>query len=87
MTISKPSLPSTPVLETARLVLSPLRPADAPAMQRRFPKWEIVRWLNANVPWPYPDDGAATFIAQCLAEMDRGEKHHWSIRRKAGRTS
>jgi len=84
MTTSRPSLPPTPVLETARLVLSPLRPADAPALQRRFPKWEIVRWLNANVPWPYPADGAAGYIARCLAEMDRGEKHHWSIRLKAG---
>jgi hypothetical protein len=56
-------LPDTPVLETARLVLRALRLEDAPAAQRHFPRWEIVRWLNAGVPWPYPsDDGGASDV-------------------------
>jgi RimJ/RimL family protein N-acetyltransferase len=48
-------------------------------LQRRFPRWEIVRHLNARIPWPYPDDGAAQFIAIAEGEMARGEKHHWAI--------
>jgi RimJ/RimL family protein N-acetyltransferase len=84
MTIFDKPLPPTPVLETRRLVLRPLVPADAPALQRHFPRWEIVRHLNARVPWPYPDDGAEQFIALCRAEMARGQKHHWSIRHKDG---
>jgi [ribosomal protein S5]-alanine N-acetyltransferase len=84
MAIFEKPLPPTPVLQTRRLVLRPLAPADAPTLQRRFARWEIVRHLNARVPWPYPADGAARFIALCQEEMARGEKHHWSIRLKDG---
>jgi len=82
-TFEKP-LPPPPVLETRRLVLRPLTHDDAPALQRRFPRWDVVRYLNPRVPWPYPADGAARFIEICLGEMARGEKHHWSIRLKGG---
>ncbi|MBY0323453.1 MAG: GNAT family N-acetyltransferase [Reyranella sp.] len=82
MTIPPKPLPPTPVLETKRLILRPLVPADAPVIQRRFPHWEIVRYLNPRVPWPYPADGAIRFIETCQGEMARGEKHHWAIRLK-----
>ena len=72
-------MPATPVLETERLILRPPRESDVPAMQRRFPRWEIVRYLHAEVPWPYPDDGAATHYANMSREMAAGEKSHWSI--------
>jgi ribosomal-protein-alanine N-acetyltransferase len=84
MTTVPEPLPPTPVLESRRLILRPLTPADAPTLQRRFPRWEIVRHLNARIPWPYPSDGAAGFIAIAKEEMARGEKHHWSIRLKDG---
>jgi [ribosomal protein S5]-alanine N-acetyltransferase len=84
MTTFEKPLPPTPVLETERLILRPLAPADAPAVQRLFPRWEVVRYLNERVPWPYPDDGAIRFIEICQDEMARGEKHHWSIRLKEG---
>jgi ribosomal-protein-alanine N-acetyltransferase len=77
-------MPPTPVLETRRLVLRPVRSKDAPVIQRRFPKWEVVRWLDAKIPWPYPADGAATYVAACLEEMARGEKAHWAIIPKSG---
>lgn len=76
---SSPRMPSTPVLQTPRLVLRPLRSKDAPVIQKRFAQWEVVRWLDAKVPWPYPADGAATFVATCLEEMAKGEKSHWAI--------
>lgn len=78
-------MPPTPVLQTPRLVLRPLRTKDAPVIQRRFPKWEIVRWLDAgNVPWPYPADGAATYVAMALQEMAEGRKSHWALVPKKG---
>jgi [ribosomal protein S5]-alanine N-acetyltransferase len=52
---------------------------DVPTIQRRFPKWEVVRYLAARVPWPYPSDGAATHVAKCLEEMAQREKWHWAI--------
>ena len=48
----------TPELESARLLLRPLQLADAAYTQILFPHWEIVQFLNQQVPWPYPVDGA-----------------------------
>lgn len=72
-------MPPTPVLETQRLTLRPLGVQDVPAIQRRFPQWEIVRYLDAKVPWPYPADGAARYVANCLGNMARGDRSHWAI--------
>ena len=70
-------------LETERLLLRPLTLADAPAIQAAFPVWEVVRWMTATVPWPYPDDGAETFVSKvALPGMAEGTAWHWSIRRK-----
>jgi RimJ/RimL family protein N-acetyltransferase len=38
----------TPTFETMRLILRPLTIDDAPAAQRLFPHWEIVKYLNAR---------------------------------------
>jgi len=71
-------------LHTERLLLQPLVLADAPAIQAAFPVWEIVRWVADVVPWPYPDDGASTFLSEiALPGMAAGTAWHWSIRRKA----
>jgi ribosomal-protein-alanine N-acetyltransferase len=77
-------LPPTPVLETPRLILRPIRASDAVVIQRRFPQWEIVRFLTAHVPWPYPPHGAAEHVAHTLGAMERGEKLHWAITLKDG---
>ena len=52
---------TTPVLETARLILRPLELADADQVQLLFPHWDVVKHLNNRVPWPYPPDGARQF--------------------------
>ncbi|WP_200939827.1 GNAT family N-acetyltransferase [Brevundimonas sp. Root1279] len=71
-------------IQTPRLHLRPLTLADAPAVQRLFPRWEIVRFLAAHVPWPYPSDGAERFIRDlCLPAMARGEEWNWSLRPKS----
>lgn len=72
-------LPDTPALETARLILRPLEARDTPAVQRIFPQWEVVRFLLNKVPWPYPDDGAATNMAECLEKRAKGEQFYWAI--------
>jgi len=71
-------------LETPRLELRPLELADAEQTQQLFPKWEIVQFLAHHVPWPYPDDGAATYYRDsALPAMARGEAWHWSLRLKS----
>jgi len=70
-----------PTITTARLILRPLELGDADAVQSTFPKWEIVQYLAAHVPWPYPADGALTFIRDTvLPAMRDGTEWHWSIR-------
>ncbi|MGY2190056.1 hypothetical protein D3C87_1281280 [compost metagenome] len=72
-----------PTLYTERLILRPLELADAEAIQQQFPHWEVVRYLNAFVPWPYPADGALTYLRDiALPAIARGEEWHWSIRLK-----
>ncbi len=53
-------------LTTDRLKLRPISLSDAPALQRHFVRWEITRNLSATVPWPYPEDGAYTFIRDTI---------------------
>jgi [ribosomal protein S5]-alanine N-acetyltransferase len=72
-----------PALETPRLVLCPLELADADQVQQIFPQWEIVRYLNAVVPWPYPPDGALAYIRdRALPAAARGDEWHWTLRPK-----
>jgi RimJ/RimL family protein N-acetyltransferase len=70
-------------LETTRLILRPLRLKDAARTQELFPRWEIVRYLNAIVPWPYPPDGALTYYRDmALPAVERGDQWHWTLRLK-----
>ncbi|HWG06816.1 MAG TPA: GNAT family N-acetyltransferase [Beijerinckiaceae bacterium] len=72
-----------PAITTARLILKPLELADADAVQRVFPQWEIVRLMASHILWPYPSDGALTFVRDtALPAMRAGQEWHWSIRPK-----
>jgi RimJ/RimL family protein N-acetyltransferase len=72
-----------PTITTPRLILRPLDLADADALQAVFPQWEIVQFLNERIPWPYPADGALTFLRDiALPAMQSGTAWHWSIRPK-----
>lgn len=71
----------TPELETPRLLLRPLELADADAVQPLFARWEIVRHLAHQVPWPYPPDGARTYYRDVvLPAVARGDAWHWTLR-------
>ena len=73
-----------PALETPRLVLRPLQLDDAPRFQLLFPRWEIVRYLTSRVPWPYPPDGALSFIRDvALPAMEKGDWWQWTLRLKS----
>jgi [ribosomal protein S5]-alanine N-acetyltransferase len=72
-----------PALETQRLVLRPLALADAGQIQQLFPQWVVVQYLAAIVPWPYPPDGALTWIRErALPAVERCEEWHWTLRLK-----
>lgn len=74
---------ATPELKTARLLLKPLASEDATQIQRIFPRWEIVRYLVASVPWPYPDNAAQNYVDNvALAATRAGKGWFWTLRRK-----
>jgi RimJ/RimL family protein N-acetyltransferase len=74
-----------PIIETRRLILRPLAHSDAAAIQRHFNNWNIIRNLAAVVPWPYPDDGAETFIGQQLEKIAAGEEiYQWVLALRSG---
>lgn len=73
-----------PRAETERLLLRPIALEDAEQIQNIFPRWEIVRYLLNRVPWPYPPDGARSFIEnRALPEIARGDGWIWSLRLKS----
>lgn len=55
-----------PVIETARLKLRPLRPADGPRMQAYASDFDVARMLSL-VPHPYPEGEAAAFIEDMMS--------------------
>ncbi len=68
-------------LQTARLTLTPLQLADASDIQQLFPHWEVVRYLDSRVPWPYPGDGALTYVRDVvLPAIAAGREWQWMIR-------
>jgi [ribosomal protein S5]-alanine N-acetyltransferase len=70
-------------LQTGRLLLRPLELSDAEQTQRLFPQWEIVKFLNAKVSWPYPADGAFNYYRnEALPAIQRGDEWHWTLRLK-----
>lgn len=75
---------ATPVLITPRLRLRPLALYDAPDIQRLFPHWDIVRYLDRqDVPWPYPAGEAARHLRdRTLPEMRTGQRHAWALTRR-----
>jgi ribosomal-protein-alanine N-acetyltransferase len=75
----------TPTLPTRRLILRPLALSDAPAIQRHFNNWNIIRNLASVVPWPYPEDGAETFIRLQLEKIAAGEEiYQWVLALRSG---
>ena len=75
----------TPTLQTNRLILRPLALSDAPAIQHHFNNWNIIQNLASVVPWPYPDDGAETFIKLQLSRIAAGEElYQWVLVLRSG---
>lgn len=61
-------VPSTtiPTFKTNRLILRGVEKKDIPAYQKYFADYEVILHLTATVPWPYPDNGAQTFLEESI---------------------
>ena len=70
-------------LQTERLLLRPLQLDDAESAERLFPHWEIVKYLTAAIPWPFPKGLVLPqYRDVILPAIERGEEWHWSLRLK-----
>jgi 8-oxo-dGTP diphosphatase len=67
------------VLETARLIIRPLRLEDAPDVQRYASDWDVARFTS-SIPHPYPPGAAEAWIRGQVDDFD----NTFAIERRAG---
>lgn len=73
-----------PTLTTPRLILRPICIEDAPRIQQLQPHYEIVKHMTSAIPWPFPEDGALTYLRDTLLpSMEKGEEMAWALTLKA----
>jgi RimJ/RimL family protein N-acetyltransferase len=65
--------------ETERLILRPITKQDFPSYQKNFADYEVIRFLAASVPWPYPENGAEFFIKQMILPHQGIDRWCWGI--------
>ena len=74
-----------PTLETARLVLRPLTPEDAPTLRRLAGRREIAD-TTISIPHPYSEQQARQWIAGNAELFARGKVVVFGIQMKSGRS-
>ena len=65
-------------IETDRLVVRALEPADAPAMHRLIGEWEVAR-MTANVPHSYEAGMAEDWITRSAGLLEAGEAYNLAV--------
>ena len=79
--MSEAANPTCLDLKTARLQLRPIVESDVHSYQRHFNNYEVIRYLNAVVPWPYPEDGAQEFYHEVIIPNQGKDRWFWAITR------
>lgn len=64
---------NVPSFTTSRLELRPVTLEDAPAYERHFVDYEVIRHLSSAVPWPYPKGGIVEFLKSKLTVQGHDE--------------
>lgn len=72
-----------PTLATARLILRPFTPADAPVVQRLAGIWEVAD-TTLHVPHPYPDGAAEQWIETHAPRFAAGRLAAYAITERKG---
>lgn len=58
---------------------------DAPAIQKYFDNWNVIKNLSVAIPWPYPADGAEQFLRDCVVpRSEEGKELFWVLIPKEG---
>ena len=64
--------PTSPTLETTRLILRPYAPSDAEALARVCNNMNVVRWTSSH-PFPYEVSHATEYLARIEREFAEGK--------------
>lgn len=72
---------AVPVLETERLSLRPFTLADAPTIQGLAGDGEVAA-TTLNIPHPYPEGDAASWIEIQATKAAQGESYTWAVVRR-----
>lgn len=68
-----------PVFETQRLFLRAVTRTDAPAYERYFVDYEVIRNLSDLVPWPYPEGGVTEYIETQILPNQGRDRWVWGL--------
>lgn len=68
-----------PTFETDRLILKQISQADVSAYTKYFVDYEVVRFLSAHVPWPYPENGIDWFLNNMIMPNLGKTRWFWGI--------
>ena len=68
-----------PTFYTSRLILRQVTENDFISYEKNFVDYNVIRFLTAAVPWPYPQDGVKEYLrTQILPNLGK-DKWHWVI--------
>ena len=76
--VTRNSPMATPHLKSTIPELRAPRITDAPAMQRHFANWNVVKHIG-GIPWPYPKDGALSYIERRREDAHHQEIYFWGL--------
>lgn len=68
-----------PTLNTERLVLKGVTMEDVPSYSEYFVDYDVIRYLSAEVPWPYPENGVKDYIEHVLLPQQGKDRWVWGI--------
>lgn len=68
-----------PTFKTERLIIREMTEADLPNYEKYFIDYEVIRYLTASVPWPYPAEGVRDYLNQEIIPYLGKERWLWGI--------
>ncbi|MEH6308052.1 GNAT family N-acetyltransferase [Olivibacter sp. CPCC 100613] len=66
-------------LITSRLVLKAVSEEDIPSYSKYFNDYKVIRYLSAEVPWPYPENGVRDFLRNVIIPQQGNNRWVWGI--------
>ena len=68
-----------PTFTTDRLILKGLSEIDIPSYHKHFVDYDVIQFLSAQVPWPYPTNGVDQFIKNFILPNQNINRWAWGI--------